>query len=419
MGMQPKRPGSAGYTLIELLLAMALFAALSTGLIALLARSSEFLSSGASQTETMDSLQNFAERFSSDIATVASRPDCETGRPDVRLLCDWVESDQNGDKRPDLQIQRLFFVRVSPNDAGTDLGQLVGRTPGATGHVSGIDPAEELRLAKDGKLRSSGALMEVFWTSMPDPAAEVPDGAVMQIWRGSRAPPGGKNPLIPSRSAREPQASAAERGPVDAKDVRAVAQQVLNGVLYFGVDFWSRKTTSWDEKIRVKDGGPMSTWDSTRGILPFGEDNLGTFYLSKRKTAADPGSLDDPTDDTFPRKIRVTCVVEELGRNARVGYLTEPMAADAKSIQVEDARFFPLSETSRRYVKIEGEWMEVGLPDGRTIPVLHRGVRGTEATPHAAGARVHHGRSFVAEYDVAAFRDTYRDELPTITSRAR
>src|SRR6185369_1006814 len=74
-----------GYTLIELLMAMSLFAALSTGLIALLARSSEFLTSGASQTETMDSIQTFAEAFGADVSRMASRPDCEKGLPDVRL----------------------------------------------------------------------------------------------------------------------------------------------------------------------------------------------------------------------------------------------------------------------------------------------------------------------------------------------
>src|SRR6185503_13082702 len=170
---------------------------------------------------------------------------------------------------------------------------------------------------------------------------------------------------------------------------------------------------SWDTKLRVRDGGPLLTWDSTRGILPLGEDR-DTFYYSKLSGRDDQTSLDDPTDDTFPRKIRVTCVVEELGKNARVGYLTQQLPLDGKSIAVEDTRFFPASETSRRYVKIEGEWLEVGAADGRTIPVIRRGVRGTKPSAHEAGVRVHHGRSFVGEYDVAAFRDTYRDELPTI-----
>src|SRR6185436_12587068 len=127
---------------------------------------------------------------------------------------------------------------------------------------------------------------------------------------------------IPRRSFRDPQASAADKGPVSPADVRASAPRpVLSGVLYFGVDFWARRTTSWDSKVRAKDGGPLPTWDSTRGILPRGDDIDG-FFLAK------DGSADDPTDDTFPRKIRVTCVLEELGRNARVGYLGDDLPAD-------------------------------------------------------------------------------------------
>src|SRR5207247_1051778 len=93
VNMRTKR--SSGYSLIELLLAMALFSALSTGLIALLARSSEFLASGASQTETMDSIGTFAQAFGADVAAMASRPDSDTGLPAVRLYCDSADCDVN------------------------------------------------------------------------------------------------------------------------------------------------------------------------------------------------------------------------------------------------------------------------------------------------------------------------------------
>lgn len=401
---------SHGYTLVELLLAMGLFAALATGLIALLARSSEFLTSGASQTETMDSLQTFAEAFSSDVSTMASRADSDTGTPDVRLYADWVPFDLNNDNRPDATVQRLFFVRVMSNETTNPLTRDAGSAMGAKEYLNQVDDEKQ---SVDGTLLAPGGLMEVFWTALPESADDL---AVLQIWRGYRAPIGGRGSFIPLRASRDPQGSAAEKGPSKPSEVRAVARPVLSGVLYFGVDFWARRTTTWDPKTRAKDGGPLGTWDSTRGILPLGED-LEAFYLSKRKGFNDQTSLDDPTDDTFPRKIRVTCVLEELGRNARVGYLSEDLMADAKSIALDDTRFFPASETADRFVKIDGEWMEVGTPNGNVLPVRRRGVRGTEVAVHKTGTKIHHGRTYVAEYDVAAFRDTYRDELPALTGR--
>jgi hypothetical protein len=282
---------------------------------------------------------------------------------------------------------------------------------GAKEYLNQVDDEAK---AKDGKLKAPGGLMEVFWTALP---VDKDDLAVMNIWRGYRAPPGGAGSLLPVKAWRDPQAGPNEKGPTKPADVRAVARPVLSGVLYFGVEFWSRKTTTWDAKVAAKNGGPLATWDSTRGILPLGDD-LDSFPWSKSKALGDPTSLDDPTDDTFPRKVRVTCVVEELGRNARVGYLTEDVQTDTMSLSVADTHFFPVSETSQRFVKIDAEWIEVGTPSGQSIPVVRRGARGTAVTTHASGTKVHHGRSFISEYDIASFRDTYRDELPTLTGRA-
>jgi prepilin-type N-terminal cleavage/methylation domain-containing protein len=399
-----------GYTLIELLLAMSLFAALSTGLIALLARSSEFLTSGASQTETMDSIQTFAEAFGADVSTMASRPDCDKGLPDVRLYCDWADSDLDNDRRPDVKIQRLFFVRSIGNDVGSEAGRSSGLDPLKSKQY--LDQIGDDRKIGDRTLKASGGLMEVFWTALP---VSKDDPAVMKIWRGYRAPPGGDKSLLPKKSWRDPS-GASDRGPIDAQDVRATAKPILDGVLYFGVDFWSRKTTTWDSKTRMKDGGPSATWDSTRAIMPQGDD-ADAFHLSKKTGNQESSSLEDATDDTFPRKVRVTCVVEELGKNARVGFLDSDLTVEGKSLQVFDTRFFPTNESAQRFVKIDGEWMEVGSPVGGQMPVLRRGARGTTAVRHAAGAKIHHGRTFVQEYDVATFRDTYRDELGASTGR--
>ncbi len=403
----PNTARSRGFTLTELLLAMGLFAVISVGLVALLSRAADFLTAGGSQTETLDALQTFAEAFDADISTLYCQPSSETGAPDVRLYSDHVGTDIDGDQKPDAQVQRLFFVRMIPNEATDPITRSAGADVKATEYV---DHEGDLEESRTQKLRATGGLMEVFWMPVPESKA---DPAVMQMWRGYRAPPGGEESTLPSKAASDRGALPKDRGPVDAKDVKAIAHPVLAGVLYFGVDFWARQTTTWDAHTRIRDGGPLPTWDSTRGILTKSDGPDG-FWFSKTLNPLDPMSIDDPTDDVFPRKIRVTVVVEELGRNARVGVLAKDLSADGRAIDVWDAKFVPAGETVQRHVKIGSEWIEIGDPSGTTLKILRRGARGTLAQAHSAGSVVHHGRTLVREYPVPTFRDTYRDELPSI-----
>jgi hypothetical protein len=182
-------------------------------------------------------------------------------------------------------------------------------------------------------------------------------------------------------------------------------------VLHFGLEFWSRRTETWDPS-EPPPKGPSLLWDSTRAILPKGKGLDGFFF-------AQPGrdSLADPGDDTYPRRIRVTVVVEEVGRNALTGRLFGDVAPDAKSIELYDAKFLPTTDTTQRHVKIGAEWIQFEDVSGNRLTGCKRGVRGTTAAAHTAGAFVHHGRTIVKEYAVATFRDAYRDELPALTGR--
>jgi len=188
---------------------------------------------------------------------------------------------------------------------------------------------------------------------------------------------------------------------------------VLPGVLYFGVEFWSRRTTTWDPTTQPPQG-PLMTWDSTRGVLKKGK-GVEEFWFSKSDSAVD--SVEDPTDDTYPRRMRVTLVVEELGRNARTGNVMGDLAPDAAVIDVGDAAFIPATDTKERFVKIGAEWIRFEQVQGNRLTGCKRGVRGTVAESHPHGTRVHYGRTVVREVDVPTFRDAYRDELPAITGR--
>lgn len=406
---------ASGFSLTELLLAMSLFSVLGMGMIALLSRSTDFLNDGASATETLDALQTFSETFESDVRTLYTQPRNFESRPDVRLYSDFVESDVGEDGKPDVRLQRLFFVRLIPGEATNRVTRRAGVNVEQT---KMLDQDADLAEAFDGLLRPTGGLMEVFWMMVPESEKDL---AVCRLYRGFRSPIGGEKTLLPIVPSNDPSATDQERGPVHLKDVKKVARPILSGVLYFGVEFWSRRTKTWKRDVPPQSGGPLPTWDSSRGVLPKSALTDG-FYYAKVPDAAGFGgeewnSLDDPTDDTFPRRLRVIIVVEELGRNAKTGLLDEAVSVDDATIPLADTRFLPGTEAQERYVKIDGEWIRFEGVDGNTLTGCSRGRRGTIAKGHKVGAIVHHGRTLVREFALATFRDTYSDELPSLGGR--
>ncbi len=398
----------AGYSLTELLMAMGLFSLLGIGLVALLSRASDFLTAGQAGAETMDALQTFTESFAADVETLYTVPDADTGRPDVRMYSDYVNCDVDGDETDDAVIQRLFFARLIPREATSPLTRTAGTVVGAVGV---LDQAGDLAEADEGALRATGGLMEVFWTAVPD---DADDPAVLTLYRGFRSPIGGEESLFPSGAASDPGVTAEEKGATTKAQIVRVARPILSSVLYFGVRFWSRRTKTWDENEAPRNGGPLQTWDSTRGIMA--SVGRGSRY-DGFELARGEGSLADPTDDTYPRRLRVTLVVEQVRNNAAIGFLAADTSADAKYVDLQDAGFLPAAAMRERFVKIGGEWIEFTGIEGNTLTGCARGARGTAATAHGMGTPVHHGRTVVREYTIATFRDTYQDDLPTLTGR--
>ncbi len=403
---------SAGYTLTELLLAMGLFSIVGMGLVTLLSRATDFLTMGASSAETMDALQAFSETFGEDVSTLYCVPDTVVGAPWVRLYSDHVDSDIDVelDDQADARIQRLFFTRLIPREATSPMTRTAGTKVEGTAYM---DQSADLSESENGELLATGGLQEIFWAAVPEDKSDL---AVTRLYRGYRSPIGGDATLFPRSAAGDPGTLPEELGPIHRNQIVSVARPVLSGVLYFGVQFWSRKTTTWDSDTAARNGGPVDTWDSTRGIMPLlsNRARYDGFLFAKGS-----GSLDDPTDDTFPRRMRVTLVVEEIGAKAKIGYLNEDLPADARYVSLEDARFIPPSDTTRRFVKIGSEWIEFVQTDGNTLTNCKRGARGTVPQLHAADSRVHHGRTIVREFNIPTFRDTYADDLPAVGGRMR
>ncbi len=404
------RRGDAGFSLTELLMAMGLFSVLGVGLVSLLSRSADFLAAGQSGAQTLDALQTFSEAFAADVETIYTVPDTQVGRPDVRMYSDHVETDIDGDAKSDARIQRLFFTRLIPREATSPMTRTAGTSIEAE---ASLDQSDDFKESDEGQLRATGGLMEVLWTAVPD---STDDLAVMTLYRGFSSPIGGEYSLFPTGASNDPSVTVLEQGPRSRKRVRAAARPVLTGVLYFGVQFWSRTTTSWDHKIPPRSGGPLDTWDSTRGIMSSSDrgDRYGGFFLAQGFE-----SIEDPTDDTYPRRMRVTLVVEQVGNPSAAGFLGQDMTAEVNVIELEDARFIPAPSTQQRFVKIGAEWVGFDSVSGNSLLGCTRGARGTVAVAHSSGSRVHHGRSVVREYSIATFRDTYADQLKSVTGRGR
>jgi prepilin-type N-terminal cleavage/methylation domain-containing protein len=409
--MNPRHRTASGFSLIELMVAMSIFSVIGISIVTLLGRSTEFSRAGTSTTEVLDSLQSFTESFTADASTMYSRAGSDDGAPAVRLWSDVVRSDVTGDQKPDATIRRLMFVRMIPDEATAPLTRTAGATVGAR---ESIDQSKDQEQAEKGQLRATCGVSEVFWTAVPE---DKDDLAMMTLYRGVVSPIGHpETTLFPSKVAGDPTAKGPQdRGPVDLAEIRARARPVLSGVLYFGVEFWSRRTETWDLSI-APPKGPLEMWDSTRGIMRKGK-GLDGFWFAKPEGSLDRPTLQDPTDDTFPRRLRVTLVAEEAGQAARSGIVMGDLAADATFIELSDTKFIPGTDTTRRFVKIGDEWIEFANVDGARITGCKRGVRGTPATSHPHGSRVHYGRTVVRDIGIATFRDAYRDELPAIGGR--
>jgi prepilin-type N-terminal cleavage/methylation domain-containing protein len=184
--------------------------------------------------------------------------------------------------------------------------------------------------------------------------------------------------------------------------VPAKSQIVATDVLYFELEYWSQKTESWDE-IAGKPSGPQKIWDSTRGITGF---PLERFFLHR-----DPITLNDPEDDVFPQKVRVTVTIDSSMPRCIFTKLSDETGEGDLTLYAEGTRGFP-DGGDDSYIKIDNEWMQLKKRSDDQFVITRRGVRGTKATGHNAGAIVRAGKTFQRVIFIPNFReDNTPDEL--------
>lgn len=390
-----RRPGTSGFTLLEVLIATGIMALLGAGLVALLTRGVAIWNRAENTGRVYEQARAVLDVIAADLRSTQIRAHAGDDDVDIRFLCD---RDPGG-------RQRLRFVRTTSAETSDPVlrqggKKLAIRTPAV------YDGRDDLREANEGLLAAPGGTMEVMYALDPRPGERL-------LWRGVKAPIGGAGSLFrEERVGETPEASRpARRGLVATTKAEGqksdeesrgpdvpfadVARPVTDGVLFLGFAFWGPTTSTWDPSARPllspesgAASGPLFHWDSTRALLDIG-GAAGELLFRKRQ-----GSLDDPTDDIFPEMVEVTLVLSEddspLGAR-----LSQNINAAASHFLISKELTLP-DDPRNRFLLVGDEWIALKSIDGRAVVVATggRGVRDTKPADHAAGTHVKLGITF-------------------------
>jgi prepilin-type N-terminal cleavage/methylation domain-containing protein len=347
-----------GFTLIELLTAMSLFLTLGIVLFGLLRQGLGLFHQGETRRSSYERGLALLDEIADDLRAAQGGIGLLTPDPDVQFL---VDRDREG-------RQRLRFVRTVPREMADEGTRLAGSAAGVEaefdfGSHPAIDPA------KPPAWRALRGLAEVAWTSQLGP--EGSDRATLVLTRAMKAPPGGDGSLF--------------------KDENLVPERsrvVANGILHFGVEMLPSAET--DEPELFDD------WDSTLGRLKTFRWHVGT------------ASMADPRDDVFPRAVRLTLVIEREDAGVTAPKVDAVVTARDRSIPVSSTQDLPSSGDPFPFVKIGEEWVRVAGLEASAIVTAERGARGTTASIHERGARVHSGTTLTRWVELLCRREALR-----------
>ena len=215
-------------------------------------------------------------------------------------------------------------------------------------------------------------------------------------------------------------------GPISALVTEGSAQVIATDVLYLGFDYWGQDTKDWDEppaRDSSHNSGPHRIWDSTRGITA---SPLNHFFLHRK------GSLDDSADDVFPRKVRITVVIDSSMPRCLHTRLMDGIGDGDLDIEVDDVRGFADGEDADSFLLIDDEWMHYSTKTDGAFHIDKRGARNTPAREHKRDAVVRTGKvfqrvvfipnwreDFVSDEDYQARKDAQITKVKTIMDKGK
>jgi prepilin-type N-terminal cleavage/methylation domain-containing protein len=419
-----------GFTLLELLIALAIFAVIGTAVVTLLGQGMTVFTQGTADTSMHDRLGSLLPVVREDLAAIyvpeasgvppppkpagsfaVAKPAAGPSEvPWVRLRSEWVTMSEQA-KETAYPSFYVAWVRTDAREAEDPLKREAGTAPKSGGELKTFDPASQEAAVKGTAFLPTGGLMEVAYVAV---AEDLSHPGVLTLYRAFRAPIGGEKTLL------EPQN-------LDSlAKVRAAGRPVAHGVLDFRITFRNVFATSWDElqaRGSIEDGRPYVglVWDSTRA-------RNKQFLLHRG-----PESLGDVFDDVFPARARIELTLaypapvredapvrsrpegSEVDAPATSDWaqadlrLAAPLTPDENRVQFLDVGRLVGPGASERWLKVDGEWMsttieQVDIP-GATATVKRR-QRGTPAKAHPALAPVYLGASSATDVPLV-WKDTY------------
>lgn len=388
---------SRGFTLIELISAVAIFGVLAAMLFQMIKGSLDVWRTGEQGRQTQEKGVVLMDEIASDLRMLRadpapgvsllgagssrSRRAAAGTAPEVRLGCEYAAFDLDMDGRDESILQRLRLVRSCPEELFDARLRRAGTVPGGEAFSSDVGEAQEA-------VRAPGGLAEVGYAVLRLPAKES-DPALLSLYRLFRTPIGGDDSLFHTNLFDRP------------KGLESQAVPLADNVLHLGFEFWSRDTRSWDDEPDT-DVGPLTVWDSTRGAL-LEEGTYNDFLLSKGEESLSRGD-----DDVFPRRIRVTLVLAMDLDSVTTIRLVAGVGPAGRSLRVDNLKEFEGSRQGDQYLKVGGEWMKWTRGVADELKVV-RGQRNSAALAHEIGARVHLGRTFRRVVEIPVFREDWND----------
>jgi len=362
-----RRASHGGFTLVELLLALGLFAILVVALARLLDTSLDLWGRTEASRELMEIGTSALDLLADDLEALE-------GGPRGDLLAEWTRFDADRDGINDMVWPRLRLVRrASP----ADLARL---QPASSPPSTGAAPA-----AAAPDPRALG-LVEVVWALVPSGADDPDQRSVGVLVRGQRGLADGD-----TLSFFDPGFVGANGKPVGGS-----TSEVTGGVLW--LDVWlAAETTVLHGGWTLGDGlaDASTAWDAWNQDRP-------SLEASARNRL--PTGMTEPDErPVLPRRVRVELEIERPAELRHRTRLVQPIGPEETTLEVRDARRLPPEHTM---LLLDEEWMELLGSSGTSLTV-RRGRRGSRATAHEAGTLLHHGWSAAREVPIPQHREDW------------
>ena len=418
----------SGFTLLEILVSMAIFTVLGSMVIVFMRQSLDIFYAGTKESGQLDRMDAVLPQVRADLESMTIPADFTPPRPPptedelrrmgkelpkppppvkIRLRAGTLVLRNTGDERfKDYPCPFFSCVTTDGSEWYDKLKRRAGEATKGDGELKALTPDNVVGGDRDTLYYATGGLMEVLWIAVPQDLMEPPeDGgptypAILTLYRGFRSPIG------------DPEKSLLDPENFDERDeILKACRPVARGLLHFGTTWRRSFATSWDTELGVGlgDAAPYvgPDWDSTRALLKGWPLNRGL------------QSLPDPSDDIFPAFVMLEAtfaVPTQFGMGRGELRLTEMVPADAMRLKVDDTdKLMQPNLGNQRWLKVGAEWMayELGDVDWEKGEVrVRRGQRGTQKMAHESGAWVYVGAPSQLQMRLPVFRDQYvlRDE---------